>query len=501
METILAIYAAAVAGLTVFGFHRLSLLLARSRSAVDRPAGSSGRPLPRVTVQLPIYNERYVASRVVLACARMDYPRDRLQIQVLDDSTDDTSARLRRLVRRLRRVGIDAEYRHRADRAGYKAGALAAGMASATGELVALFDADFVPPPDFLVRAAEPFADPGVGMVQARWGHLNRNTSLLTRLQAIFLDGHFLVEHVARERLGRWFNFNGTAGIWRRAAIEEAGGWTSDTLTEDLDLSYRAQMAGWKFVYVPALVSPAELPESMNAFKTQQHRWAKGSVQTARKLLPTIWRGSEGLGIKLEAGFHLTNNLTWLLMTVPVLLWVPTLAARFDPDRRAMLPIAVAMGLTTIWAVSWHVAGQRAAGRSLREILPEIPALLALGIGLSLNNARAVVEALLGRSSGFERTPKRGGRRLASWSYALRPHWAAWIELGLAAYFALGVAIAMANGRWIALPFLLLFLLGFLYVGLASFGRNLDRLLLRGTQGAVATLILVAAWSIPGAPW
>jgi hypothetical protein len=503
MEFLLAIYALAVAGLTVFGFHRLALLVVRSaRGQASNPVVEGGA-LPKVTVQLPVYNERYVAARVVLAAARLDYPRDRLQIQILDDSTDDTSTGLRRLARRLRRVGVDVEHLQRTERSGFKAGALAAGLDSATGDLLALFDADFVPPPDFLQRAIPHFAEPGVGMVQARWGHLNREASLLTRLQAIFLDGHFLVEHVARERLGRWFNFNGTAGVWRRKAIEDAGGWTADTLTEDLDLSYRAQMAGWKFVYLPALVSPAELPETMNAFKTQQHRWAKGSVQTARKLLPDIWRSQARLGIKVEAGFHLTNNLTWLLMTLPVLLWVPTLTARFDPDRRAMLPIALAMGLTTLWAVSWHIAGQRAAGRRIPEILPELPALLALGIGLSLNNARAVLEALTGRRSAFERTPKRGDRKGAdrAWTYAIAPHWAAWIELALAGYFAVGVALAIANDRWIALPFLLLFLLGFLYVGLASFGRPLDRLLLRGAQGAVATLLLVAVWSIPGMPW
>jgi cellulose synthase/poly-beta-1,6-N-acetylglucosamine synthase-like glycosyltransferase len=503
MDLLLAIYAASVAGLALFGIHRLGLLVAWSRFGGTETPPASARGLPRVTVQLPIYNERFVAARVLLAVARLDYPRNRLQIQVLDDSTDDTSAGLRRLVRRLRRVGIDVDHLHRVRRTGFKAGALAHGLGSATGEFIAIFDADFVPPREFLRRALLPFSDPGVGMVQARWGHLNRESSLLTRLQAIFLDGHFLVEHVARHRTGRWFNFNGTAGVWRRSAIEDAGGWTSDTLTEDLDLSYRAQMAGWEFVYVPSLVSPAELPASMNAFKTQQHRWAKGSVQTARKLLPRIWRSPVRWPIRLEAGFHLTNNLTWLLMTIPVVLWVPTMTSRFDPDRRAMLIVAIAMGLTTVWAVLWHLIGQRAAGRSLREILPELPALLALGIGLSLNNARAVLEAITGRDSAFERTPKHGSAdpTVRNWRYALPAHWAAWIELSLAGYFAVGMVIAVLNGRWIALPFLLLFMLGFLYVGLASFGRPADRLLLRGAQGAFASLILIALWSVPGMPW
>jgi glycosyltransferase involved in cell wall biosynthesis len=503
MDTILVIYAIAVTGLAVFGLHRLALLLIWA-GVRDRTSTFEASPeLSRVTMQLPIYNELYVASRILLATARLDYPRDRLQIQVLDDSTDDTSRRLRRLCRRLNRIGIDVEYRSRKKRDGFKAGALAAGLDTATGEFIGLFDADFVPPHDFVRRGLAPFADPRVGMVQARWGHLNRNFSLLTRLQAIFLDGHFLIEHVARSGLGRWFNFNGTAGIWRRTAIEGAGGWTADTLTEDLDLSYRAQLAGWKFVYLSQLVSEAELPATMNAFKTQQHRWAKGSVQTARKLLPAIWRSEEGWPIKLEAGFHLTNNLTYLLMTIPVLLWVPTLSARFDPERRAMLLLAATMGLTTIWAVSWHLVGQRAAGRRYREILPEIPALLALGIGLSVNNARAVLEALLGKQSGFERTPKlgRGDRASSNSRYNLPAHWASWAELLLALYFATGIWLAIINGRWIAVPFLVLFLLGFLYVGLSSFGWRVDRLLLRGAQGAVAGLLVIILWSVGQVPW
>jgi cellulose synthase/poly-beta-1,6-N-acetylglucosamine synthase-like glycosyltransferase len=503
MDIILTIYAVAVAGLAVFGLHRLVLLLAWSRVRERATEIEASTELPRITVQLPIYNELYVADRVLLAAARIDYPRDRLQIQVLDDSTDDTSARLRKLCRRLRRLGIDVAYLHRTRREGFKAGALAEGLDTVTGEFIALFDADFVPPRDFLRRGMAPFSNPGVGMVQARWGHLNREFSLLTRLQAIFLDGHFLIEHVARSGLGRWFNFNGTAGIWRRIAIDQAGGWTADTLTEDLDLSYRAQLAGWDFVYLQHLVSAAELPSTMNAFKTQQHRWAKGSVQTARKLLPTIWRSDDGWANKLEAGFHLTNNLTYLLMTIPVLLWVPTLSARFDPERRAMLLLAVTMGLTTVWAVSWHLIGQRAAGRGYREILPEIPALLALGIGLSVNNARAVIEALLGKQSGFERTPKlgRGDPARQHSRYALPAHWASWAELILALYFAIGIVMAIVSERWIALPFLVLFMLGFLYVGLSSFGWRVDRLLLRGSQAAFAGLLLIIFWSAGQLPW
>lgn len=503
MDIILVVYALAAAGLASFGLHRLVLLAVylRVRNAGPVPVARRDPGSLRVTVQLPIYNERYVATRLLLATARLQHPRSHLQIQVLDDSTDDTTARLVRLVRRLRRLGLDVEHVRRADRHGFKAGALEHGLQTASGEFVAVFDADFVPPPDFLRRSLVPFEDPRVGMVQSRWGHLNREVSQLTRLQAIFLDGHFLVEHIARSRSGSFFNFNGTAGVWRRAAIETAGGWQHDTLTEDLDLSYRAQLAGWRFVYRDDLVSPAELPEDMNAFKAQQHRWAKGSVQTARKLLGRVHRAPLPLRVKLESTLHLTSNLTYLLMTIPVLLWVPTLTARFDPERIWMLVLGATMTATTLCLVCYHLVCQRACGRSARRTLLQMPALLALGVGLSVNNARAVIEALAGHRSAFHRTPKSGARdgrhqrRGQGFAYALRARWHTALELALALYFAAGLAVAIENERWIAIPFLLLFLAGFGYVGLSSVGRPTAPLLRVGSAFAALALFVAALWA------
>lgn len=309
MSLVLVIYFAAVAALSIFGLHRFHLLglywrvRARRRPTADVEATT----FPTVTVQLPIYNERYVARRLVLAVARMDYPRERLRIQILDDSTDLTRERLAVLTRRLRALGIPIEHLHREQRQGYKAGALAAGLSRDDSELVAMFDADFIPPPGFLRQIVPEFEDVGIGMVQARWSHLNREHSLLTRLQSIFLDGHFFIEHVARHGSGLFFNFNGTAGVWRRRCIDDAGGWSGDTLTEDLDLSYRAQLRGWRFAYRPELTAAAELPIDMNAFKRQQHRWAKGSVQTAMKLLPRIMRSRLPWRVKLEVKNHMRD--------------------------------------------------------------------------------------------------------------------------------------------------------------------------------------------------
>src|ERR1035437_4705799 len=279
--------------LAVYGWHRYYLVyLYMSNRDKEAKPGPPLDPLPVVTIQLPLYNEMYVADRLIESVCRIDYPRDRLEIQVLDDSVDAARGIAELAVRRFAAQGIDIKYYHRTDRTGFKAGALEAGLKVARGEFVAIFDADFIPAADFLMQLMPHFRDPKVAMVQARWGHINRDYSLLTKIQAILLDGHFILEHGGRNRGGRFFNFNGTAGVWRRIAIEDAGGWQHDTLTEDLDLSYRAQLRGWEFVFVPTVIAPAEVPVEMNAFKSQQHRWAKGSIQTCRKLLPSILRSN-----------------------------------------------------------------------------------------------------------------------------------------------------------------------------------------------------------------
>src|SRR5437764_15193634 len=349
----------------------------------------------------------YVIERLVEAVCRIDYPRDRLEIQVLDDSTDETQGIARAAVERSRRAGIDTSCLHRDDRSGFKAGALQEGLRIARGELVAVFDADFVPAPDFLLRSVQYFTDPGVGMVQVRWEHLNRDSSHLTQAQAIFLDGHFVIEHTARNRSGRFFNFNGTAGVWRRATIEDAGGWQHDTLTEDLDLSYRAQLAGWRFVYLPEIVSPAEVPVEMNAFKSQQHRWAKGSIQTCRKLLPRILRSDLPLGVKAEAFFHLSANFNYPLMCVLSVLMAPSMVIRYNMGLYEMLLIDVPLFCAATFSFcNFYMVCQREIHTDWRARLKYVPFLMSVGIGLCINNTRAVFEALLNKKSEFARTPK-----------------------------------------------------------------------------------------------
>src|SRR3989440_8141673 len=308
-------YLSVLIGLSAYGIHRYFIiyLYLKNRKRMPVPAGHFEK-LPKVTVQLPIFNEVYVVERLLRSVSELDYPRDLLQIQVLDDSTDDTREITSACAAELRSRGFNVDLIHRVDRTGFKAGALAAGLEAAEGEFVCILDADFVPPPDLLKRTIHFFTDPKVGMIQTRWGHLNRGYSLLTRVQAMFLDGHLLLEQTARSRSGRFFNFNGTAGLWRRVCIEQAGGWQHDTLCEDLDLSYRAQLAGWRFIFLPDVVTPAELPVDMNGFKSQQHRWTKGSIQTCKKVLPTIWRSTLPLTIKMEATAHLTSNFAYLLL-------------------------------------------------------------------------------------------------------------------------------------------------------------------------------------------
>ena len=472
--TVLGAYFVTVTLLSVFGAHRLVLMVLYFRGK-DRDQGLP-EPLPddrcpTVLVQLPIYNERFVVERLVQSVAALDWPRDRLRIQLLDDSTDDTVAISQRIVERYRRSGLQIELLHREDRSGFKAGALAAGLTVDDTEFIALLDADFVPTPDFLRRTMPALlADDGVGMVQARWGHINRNRSLLTRTQAILLDGHFVMEHGARFRGGRFFNFNGTAGIWRRQAIDDAGGWEGDTLTEDLDLSYRAQLAGWRFTYVQALEVPAELPEDPRAFKTQQHRWAKGSIQTAMKLMPRIWRSDLRPAIKVEATFHLTNNLAYPLMVVLLLLLPVALqvrAHRMDWTAFTIdLPVFVlaTLNLALFYALAERELGD---GRWLRR-LPLVPFVLGMGAALTPNNARAVYEALRGKKSPFVRTPKAGEAPTAARSYRPAAGFQPLVEIAMGLYYLGAVWFAVAEGLWVPLPLLFVFAVAFLVLGLGS---------------------------------
>jgi cellulose synthase/poly-beta-1,6-N-acetylglucosamine synthase-like glycosyltransferase len=460
--------------LAVYGWHRYYLVYLYMRHKDSQPAEPAALdPLPVVTVQLPIYNEMYVTDRLIDAVCRLDYPSERLEIQVLDDSTDETCEIAELAVCRHAAQGTAIRYFHRENRTGYKAGALEAGLKVARGTFVTIFDADFLPSPDFLHRLLPHFRDDRVGMVQARWGHINQDYSLLTKIQSILLDGHFVLEHGARSRSGRFFNFNGTAGIWRREAIDSAGGWEHDTLTEDLDLSYRAQLRGWRFVFLPGVVSPAEVPVEMNAFKSQQHRWAKGSVQTCRKLLPQILQADLPPQVKTEAFFHLTANFNYLLMVVLSILMFPSMVIRYNMGWYEMLLIDVPLFFAaTMSFCNFYVVCQRELHKDWVTTLRYMPFLMSIGIGLCVNNTKAVLEALFDKKTEFARTPKYRiegeGDEWVSKRYRQSVVVQPLVELGLGIYFTATVFYALANGIYGTLPFLVLFQVGFLYTGLLS---------------------------------
>jgi cellulose synthase/poly-beta-1,6-N-acetylglucosamine synthase-like glycosyltransferase len=472
---ILAVYFFVLVILAVYGWHRYYLvyLYMKHKDQQPKPRGVFVS-LPRVTIQLPLYNEMYVAERLIESVCRIEYPLELLEVQVLDDSTDETREIAELAARRAAAQGVDIKYIHRTDRSGYKAGALDAGMKDAKGEFIAIFDADFNPQPDFLMRTIHHFTDSKVAMVQTRWGHINEDYSLLTKIQAILLDAHFVLEHGGRNRSGCFFNFNGTAGIWRRAAISDAGGWHHDTLTEDLDLSYRAQLRGWQFVFMQDHVAPAELPVEMNAFKSQQHRWAKGSIQTFLKLMPTILHSKAPRRVKAEAFFHLSANFNYPLMCVLSVLMAPSMVIRYNMGWYEMLLIDIPLFFAATASVAnfYMVCQRELYPNTWTERLRYLPFLMSIGIGLAVNNTKAVFEALFHKPSEFARTPKYHIEgRSDEWinkkyrqSVAIQPM----IEVTLGLYFTATLFYALANGIYATVPFLMLFQVGFLYTGLLS---------------------------------
>lgn len=472
------IYLVAAVLVTVYGANALILvalyLNTRQRRA-DTPPPPEPVSWPVVTVQLPLYNELHVVERLLDAVAGLEYPRDRLQVQVLDDSTDETTAVVRACVERHRAGGLDIAVLHRPDRTGFKAGALAHGLETARGELVAIFDADFVPPPGFLRRTVPHLAArPRLGFVQGRWGHLNAGFSAMTRAQSLALDGHFVVEHLARNRSGLLVNFNGTAGVWRREAIVAAGGWQADTLTEDVDLSFRAQLAGWQALYLPEVEAPAELPPQMAAFKRQQARWATGAAQCLVKLGAVLWHGrlARGGGLslswpaRLEGLLHLSvwaahpMSLVLLLLTLPLLLGRIPLAAHLG-----------ALGLAILGPLAAYLLAQRYLYPDWAARLAYVPVLALLGTGLALSNTVAIARGLARRGQPFRRTPKFAldrspvGDRWAASRYALPFEWLSAVELALAAYALAMAGLAIASGNYLAAPFMLLYAGGYGYVG------------------------------------
>ncbi len=491
--------------LASYGMHRYYLVYAyfKNRRNVPGPPPALAE-WPKVTIQLPIYNERYVIERLVDTVARFDYPRELLDIQVLDDSTDETQEVARSCVERYQALGLPIRYLHRNDRTGYKAGALAAGLESATGEFVAIFDADFVPAADFLRRTLPYFAAPGIAMVQTRWTYLNRHYSALTEVETILLDGHFVMEHGARSRSGSFFNFNGTAGVWRRCAIDDAGGWQHDTLTEDTDLSYRAQLCGWRFLYLPDIECASELPVEMNAFKAQQARWAKGLMQTAKKILPRVLRSDQPTHVKAEAVFHLTANISYPFMVILSTLLLPAMIVRFYQGWFQMLVIDLPLFIASSCSISgFYLASQRALyPKTWKRSILYLPFVMAVGIGLSVRNAKAVLEAIFGVQSEFARTPKFNiDGQSGTWKkklYRNRAGWMPYLEIALGLYFALTIVYSIQNENYATTPFLALFVWGFLYTGVMSVAQGWIERLRFGARPVPAAEVRPAASGAPG---
>ena len=463
--------------LSVYGVHRYETVRRYMKYGrkLDRTAPVQFEKLPRVTVQLPLYNERYVVKRLIDEVSLLDYPRELLQIQVLDDSTDETHPYTERLCNEYRAAGIPIEYHHRTNRHGFKAGALQEGLATATGELIAIFDADFVPPHDFLLRTVHFFAQPDVGVVQTRWSYLNREYSILTQVEAMLLDGHFVLEHGARCGSGLFFNFNGTAGVLRRTMIDDAGGWQHETLTEDSDLSYRAQLKGWRFVYVPSVDCPSELPVETYGFQVQQARWAKGLTQVALKLLPRVLRAKLPWRVKAEAFLHLTPNISYPLMIVVSMLMLPVMIIRFYMGLFQMVVIDLPLIIASFWSISaFYLYAQRELyPKTWWKSIAFMPMLMAAGIALTVSNSKGVMEALLGIQTSFARTPKYAigtGKKKAQprTAYSRRSGWLPYIEIAIGSYFIYMAYFAIETSNFFAIPFLLLFVGGYYWAGFST---------------------------------
>lgn len=465
MIGVIVLYFLVLLVLCSYGLHRahLVLLLLKNRRKVKETLDSYTLPaaLPRVTIQLPLYNEATVVERLLDAVAQVGYPRELLDVQVLDDSNDETRLLASRKVLQLQNQGLDIEHVRRPDRVGYKAGALEYGLRTARGELVAIFDADFIPQPGFLMQIVGHFQDPKVAMVQTRWAHLNREHSLLTRAQALLLDGHHMVENQARFASGRLFNFAGTGGIWRKEVIADAGGWQHDTLTEDLDLSYRAQLRGWKFIYRPDITTPSELPEEVSALRAQQYRWAKGTIQCARKLLRRVWTSELTLAQRIEALFHFTPHLAYPLMMLLSVLVLPAVLMIPAGTVRTMLLVDLPLCLGATGSMTLYFAlAERQQGRSAWSAIVMVPSLIALGAGLSPLITKAVFQGGRHMAGEFVRTPKRG-EGVARYRQRVQLPWS---ELGLGLWSAVSTLAAIETEHWFAVPFTGLFSVGYSYV-------------------------------------
>jgi cellulose synthase/poly-beta-1,6-N-acetylglucosamine synthase-like glycosyltransferase len=440
---------------------------------------------PVVSVQLPVFNELYVVDRLIDSVCALDYPKEKLEIQVLDDSTDETYQIVEKAVKRYSLLGYDIKHIHRVDRSGYKAGALKNGLATARGEFIAIFDADFVPRQEFLRKTIPYFyTDPKVGLVQTRWEHLNSEYSLLTRTQAFALDGHFVIEQDVRNKAGYFINFNGTGGIWRKAAIMDAGNWHSDTLTEDLDLSYRAQLKGWKFKYLNDVTSPAELPAEVNALKSQQFRWTKGAIETARKILPEVWKSDIPFRVKIHSTFHLTNNIVFPFILLAGILNVPLMYIKQQGGHELYFAMMSVFVLAFVGSFLFYLYSQKSVYTDWRRRILLFPLFMAGSMGFAVNNSKAVFEGLFKRKSEFIRTPKYAiNTKKDSWAgkkyVGLKISWVSIVEMLLAVYCLFGVISSLYYMQFAAVPFQLLYFLGFFFVSLLSIKNALDARKLR----------------------
>ena len=470
--------------LSLYGFHRLVIIFLYFKHSRNKPEPASlFQELPLVTIQLPVFNEKHVVDRLIGAIEKLDYPKDKMEIQILDDSTDETVDICASHAKRLNENGFRATYIHRTDRTGYKAGALENGMNQAEGEYLLILDADFVPNPDLIQKTIHYFTDDNIGMIQTRWGHLNRNTNILTRLQAMLLDGHLELEQTARNRSGRFFTFNGTAGIWRKSCIHAAGGWDHDTLTEDMDLSYRAQLKGWRFIFLNDVETPAELPVDIDGFKSQQHRWAKGAIQCCKKVLGQIWRSDAPFYAKVEATTHLTSNFAYLVLLLMCLVLYPNFKFGVQLEGTswwlANVPVYF---FGSVSVLIFYLTAQKALHpKTWWKDIPYLPLLLALGIGMSVNNTKAVLEALFNKESAFVRTPKYGDLQSSkkSWkgsSYKAIKSFTPFIEFLFGCFFSFVVIESMFSENWAAGILLIPFPLGFFYTSFGSMKSTFEQL-------------------------
>jgi cellulose synthase/poly-beta-1,6-N-acetylglucosamine synthase-like glycosyltransferase len=473
-EIILFAYILSLSVLFIFGSHGFIMIYYYLKFKTRRRRDAAPpEHYPMVTVQLPVYNEVYVVGRLIDASCAMVYPKDRLEIQVLDDSNDETVGVVASYVERYRKLGFTISQIRRSTREGYKAGALREGLCTAQGEFIAIFDADFVPKPDFLLKTIPHFADAGIGMVQTRWEHLNSEYSLLTRTQAMALDGHFVIEQSVRNKAGFFINFNGTAGVWRAACIRDAGNWQADTLTEDLDLSYRAQLRGWRFVYLNDVTSPAELPSEINALKSQQFRWTKGAIETARKILPSVWKSPLPLKVKIHATFHLTNNFVFPFIVLAGVLNVPLVFIKHGGMHEQYFTFMSVFVFAFIGSFLFYLFSQKDVYADWRRRIFLFPVFMAGSMGFAVNNSRAVLEGIFRRKSEFVRTPKYSIRdRNDSWKdkvyVPLKINSVVVVEILLALYCLFGVASSIYFLEIAAVPFQLLFFLGFTWVSVMS---------------------------------